>query len=286
MSDSTINLTPILYAYLKKNSLREPEVLHALRIQTHKMSMGQMQISPEQGQFMCLLIELLGARKTVDIGVFTGYSALSVALALPPEGKVVACDINSEWTKIARRFWEMAGVASKIDLRLAPALETLQLLLDTGEAGTYDFIFIDADKVNYPAYYEISLRLLRPGGLMAIDNVLFGGKVADPLIIDQNTNAIRLLNKRVLEDERVSLSLLPLGDGLTLARKLGGSIMEYSCDKCHMGVKGLTCTKCNAELVKDKVTQKTGGDVQVSKCPNGCGMIKSPVCCGHDMVCQ
>ena len=194
-------------------------MLQALRIQTHKMSMGQMQISPEQGQFMRLLIELLGARKTLDIGVFTGYSALSVALALPPEGKVVACDINTEWTKIARRFWEMAGVASKIDLRLAPALETLQLLLDTGEAGTYDFVFIDADKVNYPAYYEISLRLLRPGGLMAIDNVLFGGKVADPLIIDQHTDAIRLLNKKVLEDERVSLSLLPLGDGLTLARK-------------------------------------------------------------------
>lgn len=219
MSNHTIHLTPILSAYLQKNSLREPDVLQALRIQTHKMSTGKMQISPEQGQFMRLLIELLGARKTLDIGVFTGYSALSVALALPPEGKVVACDINNEWTKIARRFWEMANVTSKIDLRLAPALETLQLLLDNQEAGTYDFIFIDADKINYPAYYEMSLNLLRSGGLIAIDNVLFGGKVADPLITDPNTNAIRTLNTIILNDERVSLSLLPIGDGLTLARK-------------------------------------------------------------------
>ncbi len=220
MSNNTINLTPTLYDYLLKKSLREPDVLQALRTQTYKMSMREMQISPEQGQFMRLLIELLGARKTLDIGVFTGYSALSVALALPPDGRVVACDINNEWTKIARHFWEKAGVSSKIDLRLAPALETLQRLLDEGEAGTYDFIFIDADKVNYPAYYELSLNLLRPGGLIAIDNVLFGGKVADPSVTDQNTEAIRLLNERILHDERVSISLVPISDGLTLARKL------------------------------------------------------------------
>lgn len=219
MSDNTINLTPKLYAYLQKNSLRESEVQKSLRQQTHKMSMGQMQISPEQGQFMGLLIELLGARKTLDIGVFTGYSALSVALALPPEGRVVACDINVEWTKIARRFWEKAGVADKIDLRLAPALETLQQLLDQGEAETYDFAFIDADKANYPHYYELSLKLLRQGGLIAIDNVLFGGKVAEDQVTDINTATIRALNEKLLTDERVSISMLPVGDGLTLARK-------------------------------------------------------------------
>jgi len=219
MSDSTINLTPMLYAYLQKNSLREPEVLKALREQTHKMSMGQMQISPEQGQFMRLLIELLGARKTLDIGVFTGYSALSVALALPEEGKVIACDINVEWTKIARRFWEKAGVTGKIDLRLAPALETLQQLLDQSETGTYDFAFIDADKANYLVYYELALSLMRPGGIIVIDNVLFGGKVADEQITDTNTTVIRALNAKLLHDERISLSMLPLGDGLTLARK-------------------------------------------------------------------
>ena len=219
MSDSTINLTPMLYAYLLKNSLREPKVLQALREQTHKMSMGHMQISPEQGQFMRLLIELLGARKTLDIGVFTGYSALSVALALPEEGRVIACDINVEWTKIARRFWEKASVTGKIDLRLAPALETLQQLLDQNEAGTYDFAFIDADKVNYPVYYEQVLSLLRAGGILIIDNVLLGGKVADGQVTDKNTTVIRALNAKLLQDERISLSMLPLRDGLTLARK-------------------------------------------------------------------
>jgi predicted O-methyltransferase YrrM len=219
MSDNTINLTPLLYDYLQNNSLRESEVQQLLREQTHKMSMAQMQISPEQGQFMSLLIELLGARKTLDIGVFTGYSALSVALALPADGKVIACDINVEWTRTARLFWEKAGVANKIDLRLAPALETLQTLLEQGEAGTYDFAFIDADKVNYPAYYELSFNLIRPGGVIAIDNVLFGGKVADEQVTDVNTAAIRALNTKLLNDERVSLSMLPVGDGLTLARK-------------------------------------------------------------------
>jgi len=155
----------------------------------------------------------------LDLGVFTGYSALAVALALPPEGRVVGCDINVEWTKIARRFWEKAGVAHKVDLRIAPALETLQQLVDQGEGGTFDFAFIDADKKNYPSYYELSLRLIRQGGLIAIDNVLFGGKVADEQVTDESTEAIRVLNAKLLMDERVSISMLPVGDGLTLVRK-------------------------------------------------------------------
>lgn len=219
MSDITINLTPKLYAYLRANSLRESEVQKLLREQTQKMSMSQMQISPEQGQFMGLLVEILGARKTLDIGVFTGYSALSVALALPPEGRVVACDTNIEWTKIARKYWEQAGVSEKIDLRLAPALETLQKLIDDGEAGTFDFAFIDADKANYLHYYELSLKLLRTGGVIAIDNVFFGGEVADDHITDMNPATIRALNAKLLTDQRVSISMLPISDGLTLARK-------------------------------------------------------------------
>jgi predicted O-methyltransferase YrrM len=219
MSDYTLNLTPNVHEYYQKISLREPSVLQQLREQTHKMSMGHMQISPEQGQFMQLLIELLQAKKTLDIGVYTGYSALSVALALPKDGKVVACDINVEWTKIAKRFWEMADVSHKIDLRLAPATETLQALIDDGQSGTFDFAFIDADKMNYLRYYEQSLSLLRTGGLIAIDNVLWGGDVADPAIHDQNTAMIRKVNETLLADERVTISMLPIGDGLTLARK-------------------------------------------------------------------
>ncbi|MDR3477083.1 MAG: class I SAM-dependent methyltransferase [Gammaproteobacteria bacterium] len=219
MSDTTINLTPQLYEYLQNVSLREPEVLKQLRQQTQKMSTGHMQISPEQGQLMRLLVELIGAKKTLDIGVFTGYSALSVALALPTEGKVIGCDINGEWTKIARRFWDEAGMSHKIDLRLAPAMTTLQSLIDDGETNTFDFAFIDADKANYINYYEQCLVLVRPGGLIAIDNVLWGGDVADPAITDANTNVIRELNDKVFRDERVAISLLPIGDGLTLARK-------------------------------------------------------------------
>lgn len=219
MSDVTLNLTPQVYEYLHKISLREPDVLKQLRDQTQKMSMSQMQISPEQGQFMRLLMEMMGAKKTLDIGTFTGYSALSVALGLPENGKVIACDINGEWTKIARRFWEQAGVANKIDLQLAPAVETLQALIDSGESNTFDFAFIDADKLNYSRYYELSLQLVRPGGMIAVDNVLWDGKVADPAVHDDNTNAIRNLNQFILNDERVSISMLPIGDGLTLARK-------------------------------------------------------------------
>jgi predicted O-methyltransferase YrrM len=220
MSDVTINMSREIYEYLHKVSLREPEVLQKLREQTHKMSMSQMQISPEQGQFMRLLIELMGAKKTLDIGTFTGYSALSVALGLPADGQVIACDINGEWTKIARQYWEMSGVGNRIDLRLAPAVETLKELLAQGQANTFDFSFIDADKANYSNYYELSLKLVRPGGLIAIDNVLWDGKVADPAENDSNTVAIRQLNDFIKTDTRVSISMLPIGDGLTLARKI------------------------------------------------------------------
>lgn len=223
MSDAPITLTPKIYEYLLQNSLRDSEILQKLREQTHKLSMGHMQISPDHGQFMGFLVELLNAKKTIDIGVFTGYSALCVALALPEDGKVIGCDINKEWTKIAVKFWEMAGVAHKIDLVLAPAKDTLEHLLEKGEAGTFDFVFIDADKANYANYYELSLKLVRPGGLIAIDNVLWGGEVADPAIQDKNTIAIRELNAKLVEDERVSLSMLPIGDGLTLLRKRYGS---------------------------------------------------------------
>lgn len=219
MSDNTLNLTPSVYGYLLKVSLREPAILKELRLQTHKMSMGQMQISPEQGQFMQLLIELMGAKKTLEIGVFTGYSALSVALALPADGKVIACDINGEWTGIARKFWEKAGVANKIELRLKPAVETLRELITEGHENSFDFAFIDADKLNYPEYYEQSLRLVRPGGLIAIDNVLWSGRPADESVQDANTNLFRQLNAKLVADERITLSMLPIGDGLTLARR-------------------------------------------------------------------
>jgi caffeoyl-CoA O-methyltransferase len=219
MSSETINLTPKLYDYLHKFSLREADILKKLRAETAKLSNYIMQISPEQGQFMALLIELMDAKKTLDIGTFTGYSALVVALALPPDGKVISCDVNVEWTTLAKHFWEIAGVANKIELKLGPALETLQSLLESGESNTFDFVFIDADKTNYSQYYEASLALIRPGGLIAIDNVLREGKVAEADEQDNTTNAIRALNKKVSHDERVSISMLPIGDGLTLARK-------------------------------------------------------------------
>ncbi|OGT53238.1 MAG: SAM-dependent methyltransferase [Gammaproteobacteria bacterium RIFCSPHIGHO2_12_FULL_42_13] len=219
MSTATLNLTPELYTYLQKVSLREPEVLKKLREETQQQKMSIMQISPEQGQFMGLLAELLGAKKTLDIGTFTGYSALVVALALPPEGRVIACDINVEWADIAKRYWHEAKVAEKIDLRLAPALTTLDQLIANGENGTFDFAFIDADKANYTAYYERAISLLRSGGLIAVDNVLWGGSVADEADQEPSTIAIRLLNMHLFQDNRVTISMLPVGDGLTLARK-------------------------------------------------------------------
>lgn len=217
MSRRTLDLTPQLQDYLLAHSLREHPVLAALREETATIKHGGMQIGPEQGQFMALLVQMLGARNTIEVGVFTGYSSLAVALALPEEGRVVACDLNEEWTGIARRYWEKAGVAHKIDLRLAAASRTLEQLLREGGAARYDFAFIDADKPNYAKYYEQCLRLVRPGGVIAIDNTLWSGAVADPKVHDADTDAIRALNDALHHDQRIALSLLPLGDGLTLA---------------------------------------------------------------------
>ncbi|MGE0096011.1 MAG: class I SAM-dependent methyltransferase [Alphaproteobacteria bacterium] len=219
MARRSINLTDTLHEYLVANSVREPVLLARLRAETKPLEMAGMQISPEQGQFMRLLVELIGAKRTIEVGTFTGYSSLAVALSLPADGRIVACDVNREWTDIARRYWAEAGVAGKIDLRLAPARDTLDAMIAAGENGHYDFAFIDADKKNYDAYYERCLQLIRTDGLLAIDNVLWNGKVIDPSTHDEDTSAIRALNAKVAKDERVSVSLVPIGDGLTLARK-------------------------------------------------------------------
>lgn len=219
MLKRTIGLDNQLYDYLLSASLREPEILLKLRQETARQPLARMQIAPEQGQFMALLVQLLRATKTLEVGVFTGYSSLCVALALPPTGKIIACDVSEEYTAIARRYWQKAGVAHKIDLRLAPALETLDQLLATGQAETFDFAFIDADKVGYESYYERSLQLVRPGGLIAIDNVLWSGQVANSQVQDNSTLAIRAFNAKLHHDERVTLSLVPIADGLTLALK-------------------------------------------------------------------
>jgi caffeoyl-CoA O-methyltransferase len=220
MSNRTINLDDHLYQYLLDTSLREHPVLTELRAATAGHPRAGMQISPEQGQFMALLIKLIGARRTLEIGVFTGYSSLAVALALPSDGAIVACDVSAEFTDIGRPYWSKAGVANKIDLRIAPAVETLDALLAAGRSGEFDFAFIDADKTNYDAYYERCLQLVRPGGLIAFDNVLWDGQVAHPAAAgDADTVALQALNKKLHRDERIDLSMLPLGDGLTLARK-------------------------------------------------------------------
>jgi caffeoyl-CoA O-methyltransferase len=221
VSNRTIALDDRLYAYLLANSLREPEVLRRLRAETLTMARASMQIAPEQGQFMALLVRLMGATRIVEIGTFTGYSTLAMALALPAHGRVIACDVSDEWTAIARRYWAEAGVADRIDLRLQPALDTLDRLIADGEAGRFDIAFIDADKENGLNYYERALTLLRPGGIVLIDNTLWNGSVADPARDDGETAAIRALNAALHGDERIDLSLLPLGDGLTIARKRG-----------------------------------------------------------------
>jgi caffeoyl-CoA O-methyltransferase len=203
-----------IYDYLTRTSVREPDVLRRLREETAPHPRAMMQITPDQGQFMALLVQLLGARRTLEIGVFTGYSSLAVALALPPDGEIVACDVSDEYTSVARKYWKEAGVDHKIHLHIRPALETLAQL-----HGPFDFAFIDADKTNYDAYYEYALRLLRPGGLIMIDNVLWSGKVADPNENDPDTAALRALNKKLHTDSRVSLSMLSIGDGVTLALK-------------------------------------------------------------------
>ena len=219
MSRRTLVVDDDLYRYLVEHTLREHPAQAALRAATAGHPHAGMQISPEQGQFMALLVKLIGARRAVEIGVFTGYSALTVALALPDDGRLLACDISDEYTRVGRRYWEQAGVAAKIELQLAPAIATLDARLAGGEAGQYDFAFIDADKQSYDAYYERCLRLLRRGGLIAIDNTLWGGKVAQPAGDDADTAALQALNAKLHGDARVDVSLLPIGDGLTLARK-------------------------------------------------------------------
>ncbi|MEL6938469.1 MAG: class I SAM-dependent methyltransferase [Cyanobacteria bacterium J06598_1] len=219
MSNRSIELDHRLYDYLLAASLRETDVQAQLRRVTAEHPQSRMQISPEQGQFMALLVQLMGARKTLEIGVFTGYSALAVAIALPEDGQIVACDVNEKDCAIALSYWQKANVAHKIDLRIAPALDTLNALIANGESGTFDFSFIDADKSNYDSYYEKSLQLLRPGGLVAIDNTLWYGRVADPEVQDKRTKRIRALNEKVRDDPRVTMSLLPVGDGLLLAVK-------------------------------------------------------------------
>jgi len=217
MSTGILNLTNELRDYLWEKGMKEHPVLGELREETAKLPESMMQICPEQGALMSNLVRLMSAKKTIEIGTFTGYSALVVALALPEDGKIVACDISEEWTTIGRKKWEQAGVADKIDLRIGAALETLQELIDEGLEGSFDFAFIDADKANYLDYYKMCLKLVKKGGVVAIDNVLWSGSVINPDINDVDTVAIRELNEFLAQDERVSLSMVPVGDGLTLA---------------------------------------------------------------------
>lgn len=219
MASKYTRLDDALYDYVLQMSLRESQVLSELRAETAALPLAVMQIAPEQGQFMAMLVKLMGARRAIEIGVYTGYSALIVAEALPDDGLLVACDIDAETTAIAQRYWRDGGVTHKIDLRLAPAAQTLNSLLEEGQAGSFDFAFIDADKSSYHEYYELCLRLLRPGGLIVVDNVLWGGAVLEAWASDNDTRAIQQFNTQIRRDERVDLSLLPIADGLSLLRK-------------------------------------------------------------------
>lgn len=219
MTNQTINMTEPLYQYLLDTSLREPAILRELRAYTAKMSEGKMQIAPEQGQFLAWLVKLIGAHKTLDIGVFTGYSSTVVALALPEDGQLIAFDSNTEWTKVAQQIWQKAGVAHKITLHIGLAIDHLQSLINQGESNSFDFAFIDADKQSYDYYYELCLQLLRPGGVMALDNMLQDGRVVHAATETEAVQIIDQLNKKLLTDQRVDLSLLPLADGVTLVRK-------------------------------------------------------------------
>lgn len=212
-------IDPAAIEYILKNSVREPDILARLRVETDAHPNARFQIPPEQGQFFRLLIRMLGARRTLEVGVFTGYSSLSVALALPPDGRIVACDISEEFTSIARRYWKEAGVSGKIDLRIGPAADTLDTLIQSGQSGTFDFAFIDADKTSYPRYYEQCLALIRPGGLIALDNMLFSGTVIDESNHTEDAIALRKINRLIHHDDRVDALLLPFADGLTLALK-------------------------------------------------------------------
>ncbi|MBT8221424.1 MAG: class I SAM-dependent methyltransferase [Bacteroidia bacterium] len=219
MASKNYILSPEIADYIQSVSLREPDILQQLRTETQKMPRAIMQVSPELGQFMRLMIQLTCAKNILELGVFTGYSTLSMALAIPEDGKIIACDISDEWTSIGRSYWKRAGIEHKIDLRLAPALETLEDLKQTTNAPLFDFIFLDADKANYGAYYEACIELMRPNGLMLIDNTLWDFKVADPDIVDLETNVIQKLNQRLSTDDRVDISILLFGDGLTILRK-------------------------------------------------------------------
>ncbi len=219
MSNRTLPIDNQIYSYLLSVSLREPEVLKCLRDATAKDSMSNMQIAPEQGQFMALLMELMGVKSAIEIGTYTGYSSLWVAMSMPKDGRLICCDTNKQWTTVAQHYWALAGVENKIELRLAPALETLDALLSEGQEGHFDFAFIDADKENYLNYYDRCLQLLRPGGLIAVDNTLWDGSVADHKNNEPTTQAIRSFNQRIYRDNRIALALVPIGDGLTLARK-------------------------------------------------------------------
>ena len=219
MSRNSIGLDKRLNDYVAKNHPAEHPVMAKLRVATAPMPMAIMQIAPEQAAFLTFLVRLIGATNALEVGTFTGYSALAVALALPKGGKLVACDISEEWTSIGRPYWKEAGVAGKIDLRLGPAVETLKALLREGRAGTFDFAFIDAAKSEYDAYFESTLRLVRKGGLIALDNMLQGGRVVDAKARDADTRAIKALNAKIAADPRVDAVLLPLGDGVTVARR-------------------------------------------------------------------
>ncbi|MFN7939884.1 MAG: class I SAM-dependent methyltransferase [Bryobacteraceae bacterium] len=219
MSFQHIQVDDALLAYIRSVAAPEPEYLARLREETAKDPLARMQITVEQGVFMGMLVRLMGARRALEVGVFTGYSSISVARALPDDGELIACDVSEKWTSVARRYWKEAGVEHKIHLHLRPAVETLDSLLAEGQAGTFDFAFIDADKANYGAYYERALQLLRPGGLIGVDNVLWHGRVINAKVQDEDTVAIRAFNAAMREDARVDQMLLPIGDGLTLARK-------------------------------------------------------------------
>jgi predicted O-methyltransferase YrrM len=219
MANASMGLPADLEDYLVKHGVREPDILRRLRDETALIPQHNMQIAPEQGALLALLVELTGAKRCIEVGTFTGYSSLVVAMAMPPDGTIVCCDVSEEWTSVARRYWAEAGVADRVDLRLAPALETMDELLAGGAEGTFDFAFVDARKSEYPDYHERIVRLLRSGGLAAYDNVLWGGAVADESKQDQDTLAIRRLNDRLAADERVTIAMLPLADGVTLARK-------------------------------------------------------------------
>ncbi len=217
MSSGSIGLSQELNTYLERVGVREPDVLRSLREETALMPQAQMQIAVEEGALLSLLVKLLAARRILEVGTFTGYSSTAMALAMPGDGRIVCCDISREFTDVARRTWAAASVDDRVELRLGPALETLDDLLQEGASASFDLAFIDADKANYAGYYERALRLVRPGGLIAIDNVLWSGRVADPGVTDADTEAIRALNAAIALDERVDLAMVPIADGVTLA---------------------------------------------------------------------